>query len=78
MPSFELYGTPGCPYTREMREWLEWKGKDFEEYDIETDSEARARMQALAPAPYNVPLLVADGKVIQVGWEGRSCVVNAR
>jgi glutaredoxin len=78
MPGFELYGTSGCPYTREMREWLEWKGKDFEEYDVETDPAACERMRSLAPAPYNVPLLVEDGKVIQVGWQGRSCVVSVR
>jgi glutaredoxin 3 len=78
MPKLELYGTVGCPYTREMREWLEWKGRDFEEYDIEADQEARERMCSLAQAPYNVPLLVEDGKVIQVGWQGRSCVVNAK
>ena len=76
MPNFELYGTASCPYTREMREWLEWKGKDFEEYDIETDQEAAERMRALAPAPYSVPLLVQDGKLIQVGWQGRACVVG--
>jgi glutaredoxin len=77
MPSLELYGTAGCPYTREMREWLEWKGKEFDEYDIEADPEARERMRALAQAPYSVPLLVQDGKIVQVGWQGRSCVVNA-
>ena len=78
MPSLELYGTAGCPYTREMREWLEWKGKDFEEYDIEADPDARERMRVLAQAPYSVPLLVQDGKIVQVGWQGRSCVVNAK
>jgi glutaredoxin len=76
MPNLELYGTASCPYTREMREWLEWKGKDFEEYDIETDQEAAERMRALASAPYSVPLLVQDGKLIQVGWQGRACVVG--
>ena len=78
MPNLELYGTAGCPYTSEMREWLEWKGSTFEEYDIETDRDACERMRELAQAPYNVPLLVQDGKVIQVGWQGRSCVVNAK
>ena len=77
MPSLELYGTAGCPYTREMREWRECKGKDFEVYDIDADPQARARIQSLARAPYNVPLLVEDGKVVQVGWQGRSCLVNA-
>ena len=30
MPNLELYGTASCPYTSEMREWLEWKGSEFD------------------------------------------------
>jgi glutaredoxin len=78
MPDLELYGTAGCPYTSEMREWLEWNGREFKEYDIETDSQARERLRLLAQAPFTVPLLVENGKVIQVGWQGRSCVVGAK
>jgi hypothetical protein len=26
MAKLELFGTASCPHTREMREWLEWKG----------------------------------------------------
>ena len=37
MPNLELYGTASCPYTSEMREWLEWKGSEFAEFDVETD-----------------------------------------
>jgi glutaredoxin 3 len=59
-----------------MREWLEWKKRDFTEYDVETDSQARERLQSLARAPFSVPLLVEDGKVIQVGRQGRSCVIG--
>ena len=78
MPSLELYGTAGCPYTSEMRERWEWKGREFIEYDVETDDGARERMSRLAQAPFTVPLLVEDGKVIQVGWQGRACVVAGR
>jgi glutaredoxin len=78
MPNLELYGTASCPYTSEMREWLEWKGSEFTEFDVETDSQACARMRLLMRAPYTVPLLVQDGKVVQVGWQGRGCVVNAK
>jgi glutaredoxin len=76
MPSVELFGTSSCPYTTEMREWLEWKGKEFAEYDVQTNQVARERMKLLAQAPYTVPLLVEDGKVVQVGWQGRGCTVN--
>ena len=78
MPNLELYGTATCPYTSEMREWLEWKGREFTEFDVETDSRARERMRLLAQAPITVPLLVEDGKVIQVGWQGRGCLVNSK
>jgi glutaredoxin len=76
MARLELFGTASCPYTSEMREWLEWKGKEFIEYDVETDDAARERMKLLAQAPYTVPLLVEDDKVVQVGWQGRGCTVN--
>ena len=76
MAKLELYGTASCPYTQEMREWLEWRKCEFVEYDVETDTEARDRMRALAGAGRTVPVLVEDGKVAQVGWQGRGCVVR--
>jgi glutaredoxin len=76
MPDLELYGTATCPYTSELREWLEWKGSKYTEYDVERDMEARERMWRIAQPPYTVPLLVEDGKVIQVGWQGRGCMVG--
>lgn len=76
MSMTELFGTEGCPYTREMREWLELRGADFVEYDVERDRKARERMRALAGPQRTVPVLVEDGKVVQVGWQGRGCTVG--
>jgi len=76
MATLELYGTPRCPHTSEMREWLEWKRSEFVEYDVEADSAARVRMRELSGGQRTVPLLVEDGKVVQVGWQGRGCVVD--
>ena len=75
MATLELYGSAQCPFTRELREWLEWARKDFVEYDVDADPEANARMRFLNNGARNVPVLIEDGKVIQVGWHGRSCVV---
>jgi glutaredoxin len=75
LATLELYGSAQCPYTRELRDWLEWTKRDFLEYDVEADPEARARMRSLDSALRTVPLLVEDGKVIQVGWQGRGCIV---
>lgn len=77
MATLELYGSAQCPYTRELRDWLEWTRKDFVEYDVDADLEANARMRALNGGSRNVPVLIEDGKVIQIGWQGRSCVVSA-
>ena len=76
MATLELYGTARCPHTGEMREWLEWKRSDFVEYDVEADPDARRRMRELPGGQRNVPLLIEDGKVVQVGWQGRSCIVD--
>ena len=76
MATLELYGTKSCQFTQEMREWLEWKGTEFVEYDVEADLEARDRMRALAKGQRTVPLLVDGDTVIQVGWQGRGCVVS--
>jgi hypothetical protein len=35
-------------------------------------------MRRLAQPPFTVPLLVEDGKVIQIGWQGRGCVVHTQ
>jgi len=75
MATLELFGTASCPHTSEMREWLEWQGREFVEYDVERDAAALARMRALADGPRIVPVLVEDGKVVQSGWQGHGCVV---
>ena len=71
----ELYGTKSCPFTSELREHLLWEGTEFAEYDVEADAEALARMLALTGGRRNVPVLVEDGRVKQIGWQGRSCLV---
>ena len=59
-----------------MRDWLEWRGCEFVEYDVEADRAALARMQSLAGGQRTVPVLVEDGRVVQVGWQGRGCIVG--
>jgi glutaredoxin len=77
MAALELYGSARCPYTQELREWLEWTRRHFREYDVDADPEARARMNSIDSSVRMVPVLVDDGKVIQVGWQGRGCVVGS-
>ena len=67
--ALELYGTKSCPYTAELREELEWQG------DVERDLDAMRRMTSLREGAAAVPVLVEDGRVVQVGFKGRSCYV---
>ncbi|MGH7719175.1 MAG: Uxx-star family glutaredoxin-like (seleno)protein [Gemmatimonadaceae bacterium] len=72
----ELYGSSSCPYTRELREQLQWEQRDFVEYDVEADDAALRRMMALTGGQRTVPVLVEEGRVAQIGWQGRGCVVS--
>lgn len=76
MPKIELFGTASCPYTQEVRESLEWQGCDFTEYDVEADSAALRRMLDITSGQRTVPVLVEDDRLIQIGWQGRGCVVG--
>lgn len=75
--ALELFGTPSCPFTAELRAELEWQRRDFVEYDVESDERARARFLELVSPPRGVPVLVDDGEIVQRGWQGRSCAVGA-
>jgi len=72
----ELYGAAGCAHTQEMREWLEWRGQPFVEYNVEADRAAFDRMCALTGGQRLAPVLVEDGKVTHLGWQGRGCIVG--
>jgi glutaredoxin len=76
MPQLELYGTARCPHTQEMRDWLEWRGLEFVEYDVEVDGAALRRLKSLPGAQNRVPILVEDGRVVEIGWQGRGCLVE--
>lgn len=71
----ELFGTASCPFTTEMREDLEWRGIAFTQYDVEANAQALARLLSLTPGQRTVPVLVENGKVVQIGWQGRGCAV---
>jgi glutaredoxin len=75
MARVELYGSSGCQFTAELREHLLWQESEFVEYDVELDAAARQRMLELTDGQRTVPVLVEDGRVVQIGWQGRGCVI---
>ena len=76
MARLELFGAARCPYTQEMRDWLQWLGHEFIEYDVDADAGARRRLRTLSGGQRSVPVLVEDDKVVTVGWQGRTCMVE--
>ena len=72
----ELYGSTACPYTAELRAQLEWDGVDFVEYDVERDASSLQRLSEITRGSTSVPVLVEDGCVSMVGWQGRTCYVR--
>lgn len=76
MADLELYGTKSCPYTAELREELVWKERVFTEYDVEEDAAALQRMLALTGGNRTVPVLIEQGRVAQIGWQGRGCFIG--
>ena len=73
----ELFGTAACPYTSELREHLLWNRVEFVEHDVDADASARARLLALTGGRNEVPVLVENGRVTEIGWRGRSCAVDS-
>lgn len=78
MAKTELFGSPRCAYTQEMREWLEFNGRDFIEHDVEADADALERLRRATNGQSTVPVLLEDGKVVQIGWLGRGCFVGCK
>ena len=72
----ELYGTASCPYTAELRDDLAFRGREVVEYDVASDAGALRRLAALTNGGA-VPVLVENGRVVQVGYAGRACYVAA-
>jgi glutaredoxin len=71
----ELYSSSGCSYSAAAREDLEWRGIEFVEYDVDKDAAARARLLRLTGGTRTVPVIVEEGKPVQIGWMGRGCVI---
>jgi glutaredoxin len=73
----ELFGTASCPYTAQLREDLAFRRRAYVEYDVERDAGAFTRLLQLRGGDRTVPVLVEDGRVVEVGYQGRGCYAGA-
>jgi glutaredoxin 3 len=66
-----IYTKPGCPYCAKAMAWYSEKGIAFEERNAQDNREYRKEMFRYSDDDPTVPVIVIDGKLKQVGWEGR-------
>ncbi|MEY4167682.1 MAG: Uxx-star family glutaredoxin-like (seleno)protein [Blastocatellia bacterium] len=66
-----IYTKPGCPYCAKARGWYTTQGVAFEERNAQDNPLYRREMLAYSNNDPTVPVIVVDGRLKQVGWEGR-------
>ena len=66
-----LYTKPGCPYCAKAREHYSAMGVIFEDRNAQDNLAYRKEMLAYSDGDPTVPVIVEDGILKQIGWEGR-------
>ena len=66
-----LYTKPGCPYCARARDHYTQEGIAFEDRNAQDDLAYRKEMLAFTGGDPTVPTIVENGRLKQIGWEGR-------
>ena len=66
-----IFTKPGCPYCQKAREFYNERGIPFEDRNAQDNLEYRREMLRITDGDATVPVIVEDGKLKQIGWEGR-------
>lgn len=67
----KIYTKPGCPYCAKAREFYTERGIAFAELNAQDNMEFRREMLSISDGDPTVPVIVEDGRLKQIGWEGR-------
>ena len=67
----KIYTKPGCPYCAKAREYYTERGIPFQEFNAQDNMKFRKEMLAISDGDPTVPVIVEDGRLKQIGWEGR-------
>lgn len=71
MSKVVIYTKPGCPHCAKAMAWHKEQGIAFDERNAQDNLNYRKEMFALSDDDPTVPVIVVDGKLKQIGWEGR-------
>jgi len=66
-----IYTKPGCPYCEKAREFYNARGISFEDLNAQDNLDIRREMLSITDGDPTVPVIVENGKLKQIGWEGR-------
>ena len=69
--SLIIYTKPGCPYCAKAREHYSHLGIPFEDRNAQDNMDYRKEMLSVSGGDPTVPVIVEDGHLKQIGWEGR-------
>ena len=67
----KIYTKPGCPYCEKAREFYTERGIAFQEFNAQDNMKFRAEMLSISDGDPTVPVIVENGRLKQIGWEGR-------
>jgi glutaredoxin len=67
----KIYTKPGCPYCAKARDFYNERGIPFKEFNAQDNMKFREEMLSISKGDPTVPVIVEDGKLKQIGWEGR-------
>ncbi len=66
-----IFTKPGCPYCARAKDWYHDHGIPFTEKNAQDNREYRREMFGYSDGDPTVPVIVVDGRLKQIGWEGR-------
>lgn len=69
MSGYIIYTKTGCPYCRAAMEQFQKDGLQFREINVDKDREALKKCKEEYGAS-KVPVIVREGKLVEVGWRG--------
>ena len=71
MSGVVIYTKPGCPYCAKAMTWYNENAIPFQEKNAQDNLKYRKEMFSFSDNDPTVPVIVVDGKLKQIGWEGR-------
>ncbi|HJZ68576.1 MAG TPA: glutaredoxin family protein [Blastocatellia bacterium] len=67
----KIYTKPDCPFCEKARKFYTERGIVFQDLNAQDDLKLREEMLSITDGDPTVPVIVEDGLLKQIGWEGR-------